>query len=146
MAVQQRLVTPLQLTDAATAVRGRRRRAFVKAIVRDISDGAQSLGELDFARLCRERGLPEPDRQVVRRSRTGRIYLDVRWRDYRLVIEIDGAQHRLGLAVTDDNLRANSVTISSDMVLRIDVIGLRIETAAFMDQVSAGLRSLGWPG
>lgn len=144
MVVQQRLVTPDQLALAAATVKGRRRRAFVAAVVRDITDGIHSLGELDFARLCRERGMPEPDRQVVRRGPKGRIYLDVRWRDYALVVEIDGAQHRIGLAVTEDNLRANSLTIRGDTFLRIDVVGLRIETSTFLDQVSAGLRSLGW--
>ena len=43
------------------------------AVIRDVCDGVHSLGELDFARLCRARGLPEPSRQAVRRpaGRTG---------------------------------------------------------------------------
>ena len=101
--------------------------------------GVQSLGELDFARLCRVRGLPEPDRQLVRRGPRGRIYLDVGWDDHDLAVEIDGAQHRWGLAVTTDNLRQNAVVLGGDRVLRIDVIGLRLETDLFMGQVSVGL-------
>lgn len=48
--------------------------------------------------------------------------------------------------MTGGFLRTSSVTIGNDKVLRIDVLGLRLERAAFLDQVSAGLRSLGWTG
>lgn len=134
MPVQQRLVTGAQLVDAARAIRGRNRRGLIQILVRDIADGAQSLGELDFAALCRGRGLPEPERQAVRRERGGRVYLDARW-DCGLVVEIDGSGHRAGLAVTDDHLRANAVSIDGDVVLRMDLLGLRLEAEAFMDQV-----------
>jgi len=79
--------------------------------LRDITDGAQSLGELDFAQMCRRHGIPPPDRQVLRRTARGRVYLDARWAGRRLVVEIDGAGHRVGLAVTDDNLRQNEVAL-----------------------------------
>lgn len=98
MTVQQRLTTPARLAAAQRRVRGRTRRAFIRAVVRDIAFGVQSLGELDFARLCRARGLPEPSRQVVRQTSGGRIYLDVEWDDFDLAVEVDGAQHRWGLA------------------------------------------------
>ena len=139
MTVQQRLTTPMRLAAAQRLVRGRTRRAFIRAVVRDIAFGVQSLGELDFARLCRARGLPEPARQVVRQTPGGRIYLDVGWDGFNLVVEVDGAQHRWGLAVTKDNLRRNDVTLSGDRVLRIDIIGLRLATDRFMDQVTRGL-------
>jgi very-short-patch-repair endonuclease len=142
MTVQQRLTTPARLAAAQRLVRGRTRRRFIREVVRDIAFGVQSLGELDFARLCRERGLPEPFRQEVRQGPTGRIYLDVRWKSSQLVVEIDGAQHRWGLAVTIDNLRQNAVTLSGDRVLRIDIIGLRLESDLFMDQVAQGLARL----
>jgi very-short-patch-repair endonuclease len=139
MTVQQRLTTPMRLAAAQRLVRGRTRRAFIRAVVRDIAFGVQSLGELDFARLCRARGLPEPCRQVVRQTPAGRIYLDVGWDEFDLVVEIDGAQHRWGDAVTSDNLRQNDVVLSGDRVLRIDIIGLRVATDRFMDQVALGL-------
>lgn len=139
MTIQQRLTTPRRLAAAQRLVRGRTRRAFIRAVVRDIAFGVQSLGELDFARLCRARGLPEPSRQVVRQTPAGRTYLDVAWDGYDLVVEVDGAQHRWGLAVTGDNLRQNDVVLGGDRVLRIDVIGLRLETDRFLAQVERGL-------
>jgi very-short-patch-repair endonuclease len=138
MAVQQDLTTPRLLAQAQREVRGRTRRAFVRGVVRDIAFGVESLGELDFARLCRLKGLPEPSRQVVRRGPRGRIYLDVRWSCCDLVVEIDGAQHRAGLNVMLDNLRQNAVVLAGDRVLRINVVGLRLEAELFLQQVAAG--------
>lgn len=135
MPVQQRIVTPSQLREAAFAVRGRTRRAFIRQVVADVVDGAHSLGELDFARMCRLRGLPEPSRQVVRRGLRGGIYLDAGWEDIGLAVEIDGTGHRVGLAVTDDLLRQNAVTIGGELILRMNLLGLRVAGHAFMDQV-----------
>lgn len=139
LVVQQRLTTAARLQETFRRVRNRGRRPLVRQLLRDISDGAHSLGELDFAGLCRRYGLPAPERQMVRRTSRGRIYLDVRWATSRLVVEIDGAGHRVGLAVTDDNLRQNDVALGRDTVLRIDLIGLRIHERAFMEQVARGL-------
>ncbi|QGN59167.1 hypothetical protein [Nostocoides sp. HKS02] len=135
MPVQQRMVTGAQLLDAVRRVPGRNRRAFVNAVARDIADGAQSLGELDFAGLCRARGLPEPTRQAVRRGPRGSVYLDARWDGIGLVVEIDGSQHTWGMAPTDDQFRQNAVVIRGDRVLRMTLMGLRLMPDAFMDQV-----------
>lgn len=137
MVVQQRLTTPSLLAADQRRVRGRTRRAFIKGVVGDIAFGVQSLGELDFARMCRARGIPEPSRQVVRQGPRGRVYLDVGWSCCDLVVEVDGAQHREGLNVMLDNLRQNAVVLSGGRVLRIDVIGLRLEADLFLDQVAA---------
>jgi very-short-patch-repair endonuclease len=140
MPVQQRLVTGSRLMAATEVVSGRRRRALIRRLASDIADGAHSLGELDFASMCRRRGLPAPSRQVVREGPKGRIYLDVRWDDVGLVVEIDGSQHLQGLSVTDDNLRQNAVTLQGDLILRIDLVGLRLHAEEFLDQVEEGLR------
>jgi very-short-patch-repair endonuclease len=137
--VQQGVVSPAQLRRAATLVVGRRRRALVLTLVADVADGARSLGELDFAAMCRRRQLPTPDRQVLRRRCSGRIYLDVGWSEARLALEIDGSQHYSGLSVMRDNLRQNDVTIAGDRVLRIDLLGLRLSEDELMDQVARGL-------
>lgn len=146
MAVQQRLVTGEQLVDAQGRVRGRTRRAFIRQVVRDIACGAESLGELDFTAALRARGLPEPTRQCLRILARSRAYLDVVFEDYNLVAEIDGAGHLWGLNQTADCLRANEVALGDERVLRINVIGLRLEEDAFMDQIARGLRLGGWHG
>lgn len=72
--------------------------SIVGPVIRDVCDGAHSLGELDFAGYCRQYGLPEPTRQSVRSSADGRVYLDVGWEDVGLVVEIDGGHHALALS------------------------------------------------
>ncbi|WP_157974105.1 hypothetical protein [Desertihabitans aurantiacus] len=140
MVVQQRLASPEQLLERSRQLRGRRRRAFVRDVVGYLTCGVESLGELDFARLCRQRGLPEPTRQVVVHGTGGRMYLDVRWEEHGLVVEVDGVQHREGLQVSADNLSRNEVSLGDDRVLRIDLVGLRLQPDRFLDQVRRGLR------
>lgn len=136
MTVQQRLVRRQDLLDRWAEVHRSRRGPFLRLVIRDICAGAESLGELDFARMCREYGLPEPSRQSTRRGARGRIYLDVYWDHLGLHIEIDGFQHQLGLAAVDDALRQNEMALARDVTLRIPVLGLRTSPAAFMSQVA----------
>jgi very-short-patch-repair endonuclease len=138
--MQQGIVSGPQLQAATSMWSGRRRRALIPQLVQDITDGATSLGELDFARMCRERGLPQPDRQVVRRTPRGRVYLDVGWGRSRLVVEIDGSHHGEGLTVISDHLRQNEVALTRDIVLRISLLGLRLAEDPFLDQVARALR------
>jgi len=135
--VQQRLVAPARLLAAWQAVQRSPRRAVLAGVIGDVCDGVHSLGELDFARWCRRYGLPGPRRQTLRVTPRGRAYLDVEFDG--LVVEIDGSQHLLGLSPVDDALRANEVVLGSDRVLRLPVLGLRLQPDAFMGQVARGL-------
>ena len=121
-----------------------RRRQLILGVLADVVDGVQALGELDFARECRRRGLPEPSRQLVRRGPHGRVYLDVYFDDYGLVVEIEGAHHDSALNAVDDALRQITLTSQGDEFLRIPVIGLRTVPDAFIAQVEARLVARGW--
>lgn len=59
--VQQRLLRCDRLLAAWQEVRRSPRSEFLGTVIRDVCDGAQALGELDLARLCRRVGLPAPD-------------------------------------------------------------------------------------
>jgi very-short-patch-repair endonuclease len=144
MSVQQRLTTGDRVLQEALRVNRHKRRLLILDVAHDIADGAQALSELDFAKLCRRRGLPEPSRQVVRRGPRGRVYLDVYWDDFKVVIEIEGVHHDAPENSIDDCLRQNSLTISRESVLRIPVLGLRTCPAPFMDQVEQALIAAGW--
>ncbi|QKE83532.1 hypothetical protein [Arthrobacter sp. NEB 688] len=139
--VQQRLCTGEQLVAAADEVRMRTRRALVPRLARDVADGAHSLGELDVVAACRRRGLPEPSNQTVRRLPGGRAYLDVEWREARLVVEVDGAGHVAGLQPGDDTLRQNAVALGDDLVLRVGLLGWRLTPEVYLDQICAAYRS-----
>lgn len=144
MTAQQGLATPEQIAKALLDVRRDKRRRFLETVVLDLLGGAQSLGELDFARLCRQRGMPEPDRQVLRKGKNGRYYLDVVWERYRLVVEVDGIHHTWATSIVNDALRQNDLSLQSLTVLRLPLLGLRVAEDSFMTQVEDGLISAGW--
>jgi hypothetical protein len=142
--VQQRITTPEALFEAFSAVRRHRRRQQIGQILTDVSNGAQSIGELDFARLCREFGLPEPDRQTRRRGPDGVFHLDTTWSAYGAVVEIEGLHHLEADQALADASRQNELTLGNDRVLRIPVIGLRTDPAHYMAQVARLLHAGGW--
>lgn len=146
MTVQQGLARTEEVAQAALAVRRDRRKALVHTVCSDLLGGVRSLGELDLARGCRRRGLPEPTRQVVRRGPRGRLYLDALWEEWRVVVEVDGIQHGWVENALDDALRHNEVALTGQVVLRLPVLGLRVSPDAFYDQVARALRDAGWSG
>ena len=131
--IQQRLVRPRSVLEAWSAVARSLRRSLIGAVITDVCDGAHSLGELDFTAWCRRYAIPPPLRQSVRVLPSGRIYLDAEWDG--LVVEIDGGHHLLGLNPMDDALRANEVVLEGSRVMRLPVLGLRLEPDQFMRQV-----------
>ena len=143
MTVQQRLVEVSQLAEEMLYIRRDRRRALLHAILIDLAGGVRSLGELDVLRGCRERGIPEPDQQVLRRTPTGTYYLDFRWSRWRVALEVDGIQHAWVQNVVPDALRQNSIVLTGDVVLRLPVLGLRVCPDAFFEQVAAALSRAG---
>jgi len=146
MSVQQRIVTAADLCAALGAVRRHHRRRFLSAVLMDIADGVHSMGELDFARLCRAARLPEPDRQVIRRSGRGRAYLDAYWDAYAVVAEIEGIHHEWESNQVADTLRQNELTLSADAVVRIPVVGLRDCPDPYFAQLRKLMRRRGWIG
>jgi hypothetical protein len=144
MTVQQRIASAQGIAEALLKVRRDRRRRFVERVVLDLLGGSESLGELDLVRGCRRRGIPEPDRQVVRPGPHGRHVLDARWGRYCVVVEVDGIHHLGARQVVSDALRQNDVTLAGDLVLRLPLLGLRAEPDAFFAQISNALEGRGW--
>lgn len=144
MAVQQGLCRVEQLAEELLRVKRDRRRLMLADLLMDLAGGVGSLGELDFLRGCRSRGLPEPDAQVVRRTSSGRYYLDFRWNRWRVVVELDGIQHSWVQNVVQDAIRHNRVALDGDTVLRLPLLGLRLCADPFFDQVRQALLSAGW--
>ena len=145
MTVQQGLATASELSVEMLRIRRDKRRRLLHGVLLDLLGGVQSLGELDVLRGCRQRGIPEPDLQVLRRTPTGTYYLDFRWRRWKLVLEVDGIQHSWVENVVADALRQNTIALTGDTVLRLPVLGLRVCPDDFFDQVAAALRKAGCP-
>jgi hypothetical protein len=91
---QQRLVALPELVEAVARQPRARRRSLVLDVAGDAADGAHSLPEIEFLRLCRRAGIPTPKCQVRRIDATGRRrYLDAYFEEYGVHVEIDGEQH-----------------------------------------------------
>lgn len=144
MTVQQGLCTAETLGREALRIRRDKRRAFVHALIIDLAGGITTLGELDVLRGCRERGLPEPDAQVLYRAANGKYYLDFRWKRWKVVVEVDGIQHEWAEQIVGNALRQNALAIAGDTVLRLPLLGLRVAPDDFFDQIEAALRAAGW--
>ncbi len=144
-AVQQRLCTVAEL-DQALARCGRvRHKNYMRIALRDIAGGAESLGEIDVADLCRRFGLEPPDRQVFRREPSGRRrYLDCEWilADGTIVVlEIDGAHHLEVENWQADLRRERKIVTTRRFVLRATAAEVYLDPA----DVVGDLRAMGVP-
>jgi hypothetical protein len=132
--VQQGLSTVTRLSAELDTVGRVNRLRVMRSALSDIGGGSHALSEIDFVRFCRERGLPVPVRQVVRRDSAGRRrYLDVEWRlpdGRRLALEIDGIGHMEVERWYDDLLRAAELMASGGTegpLIRLPAIACRTE-------------------
>jgi very-short-patch-repair endonuclease len=143
--VQQGLTDAQALGVEMLRVRRDKRREFIHGVLLDLIGGVRALGELDVARECRRRGLPEPNRQVLRKGRSGNYYLDVYWDRWKLVVEVDGIQHLLAAQVVPDAIRQNDLAIGGNTVLRVPLLGLRVAPDTFYAQIEEALVAAGCP-
>nr|MDT0665850.1 DUF559 domain-containing protein [Micromonospora sp. DSM 115978] len=126
-AVQQRLVTVPQLRDELSAAGRVPYRRLLAVTFDDIEGGAQSLLEIDLARLCRQAGLSSPERQAMRQDSKGRRrYLDAYWPRQRLCVEVDGAFHAEAEQWRQDLDRQNDLVADGDVVLRFSSSTVRL--------------------
>ncbi|HWV78020.1 MAG TPA: hypothetical protein VN027_12000 [Isoptericola sp.] len=130
--VQQGLTTTDDLSAMLDSVGKVRHRKVMRLALADVIGGADSLAEIDFARLCRDGGLPEPARQAVRTDARGRRrFLDVEWRlpgGRRFVVEIDGVGHLERDRWYDDLLRDAELGADAATVrIRLPAMAARYE-------------------
>lgn len=141
--VQQGLTTPASLERWIGRMRPLRRAPRFRQVVAEIAGGAQSMAELDIARLCRRFGLPMPDRQVKRRDSSGRVrYTDAEWHlaDGRVVVlEVDGSFHMEVEHWSDDIERERALVATGAIVLRCTSLELRDSP----ERVARDLRRVG---
>jgi hypothetical protein len=144
-AFQQRLVGLVDVEPVLARMTHVRRRPLIVAAVDDAAGGAESIHEIDFARLCRRAGLPEPSRQAVRTDPAGRRrYRDVFFDAWRVHVEVDGGQHREVRAWWADMRRHNEIIIDGERLLRFPGWVLRHRPADVVADVHAALHAAGW--
>lgn len=143
--VQQGLTSPAELQNELRYVGRVRHKAYLRLALSDIAGGAQSLGELDLAEVCRRFRLVAPNRQVPRRETGGTWrFLDAEWvlpTGEVVVLEVDGGHHRLVEHWEADMRRERAIVVSRRRVLRATTFELRLDAGAIV----ADLRALGVP-
>ena len=142
--VQQQLCRVDELADVLATVHRHRWRLPLLTALDDLAGGVRSLGELDVAQAMRGRGLPEPDRQAVRRRASGTEYLDAAFDGYGINLEVDGVQHELPWARLADLLRDLRLAAEGDTVVRIPLVAWRVDSGRVLDALEALFRSRGW--
>lgn len=125
-----------------------RRRGLMLDILGDIEGGAQALSELDFTRkVVRQFKLPEPSRQVGKRdSRKRRRWIDVVFDEWKVMVEIDGAQHIQPLDQWDDMERDNDLEIDGYRMLRFPAWLVRDKPEYVARKILDALLSRGYRG
>jgi very-short-patch-repair endonuclease len=107
--------------------------------------GCESASELRYLfRVERAFGLPTPRRQVKLRSRGGvALRVDVLYDGVRLVVEIDGRQHRGEKASAEDDQRDAALARMGYTVIRVPAWRIEHEPALVAAEIRAELTRLG---
>jgi very-short-patch-repair endonuclease len=147
--VQQRLVRAQDLSQVTDRLGALHRRKLIGETIGDIAGGSQALSELDFTRqVIRAFRLPEPSRQAARRDARGRRrWTDVMWDDYKIVVEIDGAQHTTDpLQRWDDMERDLDLGLGGYQTLRFPAWLVRTKPEYVARKILETLRRAGYQG
>ncbi|MCU0300192.1 MAG: type IV toxin-antitoxin system AbiEi family antitoxin domain-containing protein [Candidatus Nanopelagicales bacterium] len=147
-ACRQRLTTPDRVLAAAAQRPRLRGRGLLLTLCADAADGVTSPLEAEYRnRVERAHGLPVGSRQDAVSSGRKRRYRDVRYRDWGVLVELDGRLgHETESEVFRDQDRDNRATLTGEATLRygwLAVMGAACSTAL---QVEALLRLRGWTG
>ena len=81
---------------------------------------------------------------MLRRDSRNRYYLDLYWPQWKLVVEIDGIHHAWAENIVGDALRQNALALDGDTVLRLPLLGYRLQPGDFFAQIELALRGAGW--
>jgi hypothetical protein len=147
--VQQGLARAADLQQVAGRIELLHRRKLITETLGDIAGGSQALSELDFTRyVVRGFRLPEPSRQAARRDARGRRrWTDVMWDEYKVVVEIDGAQHTEDpLQRWDDMERDIGLSLDGYLTLRFPAWLVRTDPEYVARRILEALSRAGYRG
>lgn len=148
-ACRSRRTTPLRLHSELLGRRTLADRAWLLGVLDDAAEGVQSVLESSYLRRVeRAHGLPRGERQLGERTAKGRVYRDVRYRAWHLLVELDG---RLGHEewsdrVSDMTRDLLAAARSADFTLRLGWHHCEVEPCLTAIAVGAVLQQRGWTG
>jgi hypothetical protein len=146
-ACQRRLTTPFLISETLGQRAKMRWRGEIELALRDVASGVHSPLEYRYVRdVERAHALPTPERQAQAEQRGRVIYRDARYREYGVVVELDGQASHPDQQRWQDKHRDNASVAAGIVTLRYgwaDVTERSCETAR---EVATVLGSRGWPG
>ena len=146
-AVGRRLTTVARLRATLDARHRCRWRTELSAALGDIGSGCHSLLELRYLRdVERAHVLPLGRRQSVATRRGHRIYRDVDYEAYGVVVELDGAVAHPAEVIDRDRDRDNAQAMAGGVVLHYAWAPVTREPCRVAGEVARALRTCGWAG
>jgi hypothetical protein len=146
-ACQRRLTTPDRIRSALEDRHRLRWRGDVSDAIAVTGVGVHSPLELRYFRdVERRHGLLPGDRQVLVTRGTARQYLDVRYADYGVVVELDGVLAHLPENRNRDARRDNANTLDGYQTLRYGWVPVAYHACETAQQVFELLHRNGYPG
>jgi len=146
-ACQRRLTTPGRIADALEARNRARWRRDLNDAIAEVRAGVHSPLELRYLRdVERKHGLPRGDRQVLTIRGGRRQYLDVRYTQYAVVVELDGLSAHPTESRQYDARRDNANTLDGFRSLRYGWVPVAYHSCAVAFEVANLLAQRGWRG
>ncbi len=144
-AVQRRRTTPRRLREALAARDRVTQRRLLSDLLEDVREGAQSPLEVSYLRdVERAHGLPRGRRQL-RRGRA-RAHHDLGYREFGLIVELDGQLGHVGEGRFRDLRRDNAALVDGYSTLRYGWSDVTEDPCRVARQVAEILLRRGWPG
>jgi len=146
-ACQRRLTTPGRIADALEARNRARWRRDLNDAITEVRAGVHSPLELRYLRdVERRHGLPRGDRQVLTIRGGRRQYLDVRYTQYGVVVELDGLSAHPAESRHYDARRDNANTLDGLHSLRYGWMPVAYHPCMVAFEVANLLAQRGWHG
>lgn len=136
------LATEPELVEAMRRWAGRRGARVLRAAWLEIQPGSASARETWSRLLALRAGLPKPELNGPVELRSGITHGDLVFREYRVILEYDGEQHRTSSSQwARDVDRLNELALAGWLVVRVT---RRSTPSAVLALLEEALRSRGW--
>ena len=148
-ACRSRRTTPLRLHAELMGRPTQHDRRWLVGVLQDAADGVHSVLESVYLRRVeRAHGLPRGDRQLPEATAQGKVYRDVRYPPWGVLVELDG---RIGHEEWTDRSRDLTRDLlaaarGGDVTVRVGWQQCEVETCQTALSVGAVLQQRGWTG
>lgn len=144
---QRHVTTPYLLSWALEKRPRMRWRKEINLALQGVANGVHSVLEFRYLRdVERAHGLPASERQAPGRRQGRAVFRDVRYRRYRLLVELDGQASHPDEQRWQDKHRDNAAAAQGYFTLRYSWADIHDRACETAFEIGAVLRQQGWNG